>query len=50
MIRKLIAAKKAEGYEQSTIRNIMAPVRGMFFQAMDDEITEADPNRPKQPA
>jgi integrase len=42
-IRELIAAKKAEGYEQSTIRNIMAPVRGMFFQAMDDEITEKNP-------
>ena len=40
MIRELIAAKKSEGYEQSTIRNIMAPVRGMFFQAMDDEVTE----------
>src|ERR1043166_8644637 len=26
MIRELIAAKKAEGYEQSTISNIMAPV------------------------
>src|SRR5262244_2566845 len=36
MIRELIAAKKAEGYEQSTIRNIMAPVRGMFFQAIED--------------
>src|SRR5215475_7519711 len=43
MIRELIAAKKAEGYEQSTIRNIMAPVRGMFFQAMEDGITEKNP-------
>jgi len=43
MIRELIAAKKAEGYEQSTIRNIMAPVRGMFFQAMEDSITEKNP-------
>lgn len=43
MIRGLIAAKKAEGYEQSTIRNVMAPVRGMFFQAMDDEITDTNP-------
>jgi integrase len=42
-IRELIAAKKAEGYEQSTIRNIMAPVRGMFFQAIDDDITEKNP-------
>jgi integrase len=43
MIRELIAAKKTEGYEQSTIRNIMAPVRGMFFQAMEDGITEKNP-------
>src|SRR5262249_57365874 len=43
MIRELIAAKKAEGYEQSTIRNIMAPVRGMFFQAIEDGITEKNP-------
>jgi integrase len=43
MIRELIAAKKAEGYEQSTIRNMMAPVRGMFFQAIEDGITERNP-------
>ncbi len=43
MIRELIAAKKAEGYEQSTIRNIMAPVRGMFFQAIEDGTTEKNP-------
>jgi integrase len=43
MIRELIARKKAEGYEQSTIRNIMAPVRGMFFQAIEDGITEKNP-------
>jgi integrase len=42
-IRELIAAKKAEGYDQSTIRNIMAPVRGMFFQAMEDGVTEKNP-------
>jgi integrase len=42
-IRELIAAKKAEGYDQSTIRNIMAPVRGMFFQAIEDGITEKNP-------
>jgi integrase len=35
-IRELIAAKKKEGYEQSTIRNILAPVRGMYFQAIED--------------
>jgi integrase len=42
-IRELIGAKKAEGYDQSTIRNMMAPVRGMFFQAMEDGITEKNP-------
>jgi len=39
----LIAAKKAEGYEQSTIRNIMAPVRRMYNEAIEDEITEKNP-------
>src|SRR5262245_28337079 len=43
MIRDLIAAKKDEGYEGSTIRNIMAPLRGMFFQAVEDRITEKNP-------
>lgn len=43
MIRELIAAKKAEGYEQSTIRNIMAPVRGMYNQAMEDEAAHQNP-------
>jgi integrase len=42
-IRELIAAKKADGYEQSTIRNIMAPVRGMYNQAAEDGITERNP-------
>jgi integrase len=42
-IRQLIAAKKAEGYEQSTIRNIMAPVRSMYNQAIEDGITEKNP-------
>jgi integrase len=42
-IRELIAAKKGEGLDQSTIRNIMAPVRGMFFQAIEDGITEKNP-------
>jgi integrase len=43
MIRELIAAKKKEGLSQSTVRNIMAPVRGMFFQAMDDGATHQNP-------
>jgi hypothetical protein len=40
-IRGLIAAKKKEGFSQSTIKNIMAPVRGMYNQAME----EAMPSR-----
>lgn len=39
-IRQLIAAKKAEGYEQSTIGNIMAPVRSMYNQAIEDDVTD----------
>jgi integrase len=42
-IRELIGVKKAEGYEQSTIRNIMAPVRGMYNQAVEDEIQDRNP-------
>ena len=43
MIRELIAAKKKEGFSQSTIRNMMAPVRGMFFQAMEDGTAHNNP-------
>jgi integrase len=43
MIRELIATKKKEGLSQSTIRNIMAPVRGMFFQAMEDGASHQNP-------
>ena len=43
MIRELIAAKKKEGLAQSTIRNIAAPVRGMYNQAIEDGITEKNP-------
>lgn len=42
-IRELIAAKKAEGYEQSTIRNMMAPLRGMFFLAIEDGTIDRNP-------
>jgi integrase len=42
MIRELIAAKKKE-FSQSTIRNIMAPVRGMFFQAIEDGNAHLNP-------
>jgi integrase len=43
MIRELIATKKKEGLSQSTIRNIMAPVRGMFFQAVDEGAAHQNP-------
>jgi integrase len=36
MVRELIAMKKKEGYDQSTIKNILAPVRGMFNHAIDE--------------
>ena len=42
MIRQLIAAKKKE-FSQSTIRNIMARVRGMFFQAIEDGQAHQNP-------
>jgi len=43
MVRELVAAKKKEGLAQSTIRNIAAPVRGMYNQAIEDGITEKNP-------
>jgi integrase len=43
MIKDLIAAKKAEGYERSTIRNIIAPVRGIYNEAIDDEVIDKNP-------
>ena len=43
MMRELIRTKKDEGLSQSTIRNILAPVRGMFFQAMDDGSAHQNP-------
>jgi integrase len=42
MIRELIAAKKKE-FSPSTVRNIMAPVRGMFFQAIEDGNAHLNP-------
>jgi hypothetical protein len=33
MMRESIAFKKKEGYEPATIRNILAPVRGMYNQS-----------------
>lgn len=43
MIRDLISAKRKEGYDASTIRNILAPVRGMYNQAADDGAPIANP-------
>jgi len=43
MIRVLIATKKKEGYDRSTIRNILAPIRGMYNQAIEDGDAFANP-------
>lgn len=37
MIRQIIKSKHAEGYENPTIRNMIAPVRGMYNQAIMTE-------------
>ena len=42
-IKAIIAKKKAEGCSQSTIRNILAPVRGIFFDAMDSGVAHGNP-------
>ncbi len=36
MMRELAALKRKEGYEAATVRNILAPVRGMYNQAIED--------------
>lgn len=36
MIRDLITAKRGEGYKPATIRNMLAPVRQMYNQAIED--------------
>ncbi len=41
-IRELIKAKK-ETCSQSTIKNIIAPVRGMYNQAIEDDIAARNP-------
>ena len=43
MIRELITAKRGEGYEPATIRNMLAPVRGMYNQAIEDGETVGNP-------
>ena len=42
-IKALIAKKKDEKCSQSTIRNILAPVRGIFFDAMDSGVAHSNP-------
>ncbi|MDH3442636.1 MAG: site-specific integrase [Deltaproteobacteria bacterium] len=36
MVREMIAAKQQDQRSQSTIKNILAPMRGMYNQAIDD--------------
>lgn len=43
MIRELVMVKKKEGLSHSTIRNILAPIRGMYFEAIEDGIIHYNP-------
>jgi integrase len=43
MIRELIALKKKDGLAQSTIKNILAPIRGMFNHAIDEGTAYMNP-------
>ena len=43
MIRELIALKKKEGYDQNTIKNILAPIRGIFNHAIDEGAAYMNP-------
>jgi len=43
MVREMIAAKQKAGLSHSTIRNILAPMRGMYFQAIEDGETHHNP-------
>jgi len=42
-VRQLIALKRKAGLSRSTIRNILAPMRGMYNQAIDDEELQYNP-------
>ena len=42
-VRQLVAVKRKAGYSRSTIRNILAPMRGMYNQAIDDEELQYNP-------
>src|SRR5262249_30474640 len=43
MVRELIAAKKKAGLSQSSIRNILAPMRGMYNHAIEDDDAQRNP-------
>lgn len=43
MVRQMIAAKKKAGLSRSTIRNILAPMRGMYNQAIEDGKAHLNP-------
>lgn len=43
MVRELIAIKQSEKLSQSTVRNILAPMRGMYNQAIEDGEAHANP-------
>jgi len=43
MVRQMIAAKKKAGLSRSTIRNILAPMRGMYNQAIEDGKAHINP-------
>jgi integrase len=42
-VRQLVADKRKAGFSRSTIRNILAPMRGMYNQAIDDEELQYNP-------
>jgi integrase len=42
-VRQLVADKRKAGFSRSTIRNILAPIRGMYNQAIDDEELQYNP-------
>lgn len=42
-VKELIAGKKREGLSSSTIRNILAPLRGMYNEAIENEDAHFNP-------
>ena len=43
MVRELVAAKQKAGLSRSSIRNILAPMRGTYNQAIEDEEAQRNP-------